>query len=49
MVTIPGISHYGIYGQARPQAQKLAIEWFDEQLKGKEKAADGDSAADAKD
>ena len=34
LVTIPGITHYGIYGKARPQAQKLAIEWFDEQLKG---------------
>jgi uncharacterized protein len=35
LVTIPGITHYGIYGVARPQAQKLAVEWFDEQLKGK--------------
>jgi len=35
LVTIPGISHYGIYGAARPQAQKLAIEWFDEHLKRK--------------
>jgi dienelactone hydrolase len=32
-VTIPGITHYGIYGAARPQAQKLAIEWFDTHLK----------------
>jgi uncharacterized protein len=39
LVTIPGISHYGIYGKARPQAQKLAIEWFDEQLKGKDEKA----------
>ena len=49
LVTIPGISHYGIYGQARPRAQKLAIDWFDEHLKGKEKAAVPGSAADAKD
>ena len=35
LVTIPGITHYGIYGPARPQAQKLAIEWFDEHLKGR--------------
>jgi dienelactone hydrolase len=34
LVTIPGITHYGIYGEARPQAQKLAIEWFDANLKG---------------
>ena len=34
LVTIPGISHYGIYGPARPQAQKLAIAWYDEYLKG---------------
>jgi uncharacterized protein len=35
LVTIPGISHYGIYGPARPQAQKLAIAWYDEYLKGR--------------
>ena len=33
LVTIPGIAHYGIYGQARVEATKLAIEWFDEYLK----------------
>jgi uncharacterized protein len=33
LVSIPGISHYGIYGLARPQARKLAITWFDEHLK----------------
>lgn len=32
--TIPGITHYGIYGEAREQSQKLAIEWFDTHLKG---------------
>ncbi len=36
LVTIPGITHYGIYGPARPRAQKLALEWFDAQLKGRE-------------
>jgi dienelactone hydrolase len=30
---IPGISHYGIYGQAREEATRLAIEWFDRHLK----------------
>ena len=39
LVTIPGITHYGIYLQARPQAQKLAIEWFDTHLKGQKAAA----------
>ncbi len=34
LVTIPGITHYGIYGPARPQAQVLSIAWFDEHLKG---------------
>ncbi len=32
-VVIPGIAHYGIYGQAREQATRLAIEWFDQHLK----------------
>ena len=32
-VVIPGITHYGIYREARDQAIKLAIEWFDQQLK----------------
>lgn len=35
LVTIKGIKHYGIYNEARPQAQKEAIAWFDEHLKGK--------------
>ena len=35
LVIVPGITHYGIYLQARPQAQQMAIEWFDEHLKGK--------------
>lgn len=32
-VVIPGITHYGIYTQARGEAIKLAIEWFDQHLK----------------
>jgi dienelactone hydrolase len=35
LVTIKGIKHYGIYYEARGQAQKEAIAWFDEHLKGK--------------
>jgi dienelactone hydrolase len=34
LITIPNITHYGIYQEARPQAQKLAIEWYDAYLKG---------------
>jgi pimeloyl-ACP methyl ester carboxylesterase len=33
LVTIPNITHYGIYREARKQAVKLAIEWFDMHLK----------------
>jgi dienelactone hydrolase len=33
LVTIKGISHYGIYKEARGQAQKEAIAWFDQHLK----------------
>ena len=32
-VVLPGISHYGVYGEAREQATRLAIEWFDLHLK----------------
>ena len=32
LVTIKGIKHYGIYKEARPQAQKEAIAWFDRHL-----------------
>jgi uncharacterized protein len=35
LVTIAKISHYGIYSLARPQARKLAIEWYDLHLKTK--------------
>lgn len=34
LVIVPNITHYGIYMQARNQAQKTAIAWFDEHLKG---------------
>jgi hypothetical protein len=34
LVTIPNITHYGIYKEAREQSQKLAIEWYDTHLKG---------------
>ena len=34
LVTSPGITHYGIYIEARKQAQQLAIAWYDEHLKG---------------
>jgi dienelactone hydrolase len=33
LVTIKGIKHYGVYNEARDQAQKEAIAWFDEHLK----------------
>jgi alpha-beta hydrolase superfamily lysophospholipase len=33
LVIIPGITHYGIYGKARAEAQKLALDWFNKQLK----------------
>jgi uncharacterized protein len=35
LVTIKGIKHYGVYNEARGQAQKEAIAWFDEHLKRK--------------
>ncbi len=33
LVTIPKITHYGIYGSARAEAFRLALEWFDQYLK----------------
>jgi dienelactone hydrolase len=33
LVTVPGIKHYGIYYEARKEAQRLALEWFDKHLK----------------
>ena len=35
LVSIKDIRHYGIYNEARDQAQKEAIAWFDEHLKPK--------------
>ena len=32
-VVIPGIAHYAIYREARDEATRLAIEWFDHHLK----------------
>ena len=31
-VVIPGIDHYGIYGDARGEATRLAVAWFDRHL-----------------
>lgn len=33
LITIPGITHYGVYLQARPQCQAHALEWFNEHLR----------------
>jgi hypothetical protein len=33
LVTIKDIKHYGVYNEARDQAQKEALAWFDEHLK----------------
>jgi dienelactone hydrolase len=33
LVVVKGIKHYGIYNEARGQAQREAISWFDEHLK----------------
>ena len=33
IVTVPEITHYGIYREQRERAQQLAVEWFNEQLK----------------
>ena len=32
-VVIPGLAHYAVYGEAREQATRLAIEWMDQHLK----------------
>jgi dienelactone hydrolase len=32
LVTIKGIKHYGIYNEARAQAQKAALDWFNQHL-----------------
>jgi hypothetical protein len=36
LITLPGITHYGVYLQARAKCQKLALEWFNEHLKSKD-------------
>jgi uncharacterized protein len=33
LVIIPDITHYGVYGKARAEARKLALDWFNKQLK----------------
>ena len=33
LVTVPNITHYGIYREERERAQRLAVEWFNQQLK----------------
>jgi len=33
LVEIKGITHYGVYREARVEATRLAIEWFDQHLK----------------
>jgi dienelactone hydrolase len=33
LITIPGITHYGIYTTARAEATRHALEWFDQYLK----------------
>jgi uncharacterized protein len=37
LVIVPKIKHYGIYAEARKQAQQIALDWFDEHLKGRGK------------
>ena len=33
LVTLEGITHYGVYREKRDEAQELAVKWFDEHLK----------------
>jgi outer membrane protein assembly factor BamB/dienelactone hydrolase len=49
LVVIPGITHYGIYGPARAQAQQLAIAWFNSHLKSQDKTAAPVRSAQARD
>jgi hypothetical protein len=39
LVSIPGITHYGIYKEARARAQKEAIAWFGEHLRARPEAS----------
>jgi hypothetical protein len=32
LVTLEGITHYGIYGEKRQEAQRLALDWFNQHL-----------------
>lgn len=47
LVIVPGITHYGIYLEARGQAQKLALAWFEEQLRAPGDLAEPVSEPDA--
>jgi dienelactone hydrolase len=42
-VMLPGITHYGVYREARPEATRIEIEWFNRHLKARpaSTAADG--------
>ncbi|MBY0589072.1 alpha/beta fold hydrolase [bacterium] len=42
VITIPGITHYGVYLQARKRCQQEAVAWFNEHLKVKESASAAD-------
>jgi dienelactone hydrolase len=35
LITVPNITHYGVYTTERANVQKLAVEWFDQWLKAK--------------
>jgi dienelactone hydrolase len=37
LVIVPNIKHYGIYTQARNKAQEMALDWYNEHLKGADK------------
>jgi pimeloyl-ACP methyl ester carboxylesterase len=37
LITIPDITHYGVYTVAKKQAQQAAIAWYDEHLKAAQK------------
>jgi dienelactone hydrolase len=49
LVTIAGITHYGIYREARERARRLAIAWYDEHLKKESRPAPQKATAAAKD
>jgi len=39
LVTLPKITHYGVYQEARAEAQRLALAWFDAHLKSQSQGA----------